>query len=231
MRQRSDLHIGVLALQGAFAEHIRMLRACGAEIEEVRKPLSSGNHAGLDAFDGMVLPGGESTVMAKFLQEEGLLDALRTRIEEGMPVYGSCAGLILLCRDIEGPDGSRLDQPRLGVLDATARRNAFGRQVDSFELELRVKEVEHAEKPLPALFIRAPLISRVGTGVHVLARVPDAAGLSVSGPVAVRQGNILATSFHPELTSDMRIHRMFLEMVDREKNARAVRQGKVAGRF
>ena len=149
--------------------------------------------------------------------ERGLMDALRARIADGMPVYGSCAGLILLCRDIEGPDGEPLDQPRLGLLDATARRNAFGRQADSFECRLRVRELEHGEEhPLPAVFIRAPLITHVGTEVRVLAEVAETDAL-VSGPVAVRQGNILATSFHPELTRDTRMHRLFLGLAARER--------------
>ena len=213
----SDLRIGVLALQGAFAEHVRMVRACGARAEEIRKPLSGGALAGLEAFDGIILPGGESTVMGKLLLEWGLMDALRARIGAGMPVYGSCAGLILLCRDIEGPDGEVLDQPRLGLLDATARRNAFGRQADSFECCLHVRELEHGRgHSLPAVFIRAPLITRVGAEVRVLAEVTEVDAL-VSGPVAVRQGNILATSFHPELTRDTRIHRLFLDLAAHER--------------
>lgn len=226
MNAFSALRIGVLALQGAFAEHVRMIRACGAHAEEIRKPLPGGS-AGLDAFDGIILPGGESTVMGKLLVEWGLMDALRARIAEGMPVYGSCAGLILLCRDIEGPDGEALDQPRIGLLDATARRNAFGRQADSFECPLRVKGLERGERSLPAVFIRAPLLMRVGPGVEVLAEVAerDAVPCSasgsmpgqVAGPVAVRQGNMLATSFHPELTPDTRMHRLFLALAAREK--------------
>ena len=213
----ADLRIGVLALQGAFVEHARMVRACGARAEEIRKPLSCGAAAGLDAFDGIILPGGESTVMGKLLLERGLMDALRARIADGMPVYGSCAGLILLCRNIEGPDGEPLDQPRLGLLDATARRNAFGRQADSFECRLRVRELEYGEEhPLLAVFIRAPLITHVGTEVRVLAEVAETDAL-VSGPVAVRQGNILATSFHPELTRDTRMHRLFLGLAARER--------------
>lgn len=203
----SGLRIGVLALQGAFAEHVRMVRACGACAEEVRKPLSCGADAGLDAFDGIILPGGESTVMGKLLLEWGLMDALRERIAAGMPVYGSCAGLILLCRDIEGPDGKPLDQPRLGLLDATVRRNAFGRQVDSFEADLAIPEL--GAEPLPAVFIRAPVILSTGPEVRVLARVEmDGAERAV----AVRQDRILATSFHPELTPDTRFHRYFLDI-------------------
>ncbi len=220
----SGLRIGVLALQGAFAEHVRMVRACGACAEEVRKPLSCGADAGLDAFDGIILPGGESTVMGKLLLEWGLMDALRERIAAGMPVYGSCAGLILLCRDIEGPDGKTLDQPRLGLLDATVRRNAFGRQADSFECPLRVRELEHGgDHALPAVFLRAPLITRAGAGVRVLAEVTEADAL-ISGPVAVRQANILATSFHPELTGDTRIHRLFLGLAARERRVWSSRE-------
>ena len=152
----------------------------------------------MDGFDAMIIPGGESTTMGKLLVEWGMLDPLRQRIENGMPVYGSCAGLILLCREIENSD-----QPRLGVLDAVVRRNAFGRQVDSFETELDIPEL--GQPPIPAVFIRAPVLTGVGPRVRVLAQVNGQA-------VAVRQDNVLATSFHPELTPDTRLHRYFLEM-------------------
>ncbi|MBE6442577.1 MAG: pyridoxal 5'-phosphate synthase glutaminase subunit PdxT [Desulfovibrio desulfuricans] len=182
--------VGVLALQGAFREHVAALSRLGVETREVRQL----RH--MDGVDAMIIPGGESTTMGKLLTDWNMMDALRARIADGMPVYGSCAGLILLCRDIEG-----FDQPRLGVLDATVRRNAFGRQVDSFETDLAMPAL--GPDPIPAVFIRAPVITRVGEGVAVLADIDGQA-------VAVRQGNILATSFHPELTPDTRMHEYFL---------------------
>lgn len=186
--------IGVLALQGAFREHIRSLRRCGADAVEIR------TRKELDGLSGLVLPGGESTVMGKLLTEWDMMDRLRGLIRDGLPVFGTCAGLILLCTDIIGHPG----QPRIGLLDASVRRNAFGRQVDSFTTDLELSPfpaqppVDRAA-PMRAVFIRAPLIERTGPGVEVLARVN---GL----PVAVRQGNLLAVSFHPELTDDLRLH-------------------------
>lgn len=184
--------VGVLALQGAFREHAASWPRLGAETREVRQLKD------MDGIDAMIIPGGESTTMGKLLVEWGMLDPLRQRIENGMPVYGSCAGLILLCREIENSD-----QPRLGVLDAVVRRNAFGRQVDSFETELDIPEL--GQPPIPAVFIRAPVLTGVGLRARVLAQVNGQA-------VAVRQDNVLATSFHPELTPDTRLHRYFLEM-------------------
>lgn len=189
--------IGVLALQGAFREHAAALRRLGADVCEVRQLKD------MEGLEGMVIPGGESTTIGKLLVEWDMLEPLRQRILDGMPVYGSCAGLILLCKEIEGSD-----QPRLGVLDATVRRNAFGRQVDSFETDLHIDAL--AGEPLRAVFIRAPLISRVGEGVRVLARLDADRGERI---VAVRQGNVLATSFHPELTPDLRLHQYFLDML------------------
>ena len=192
--------IGVLALQGAFREHAAALRRLGADVCEVRQLKD------MEGLEGMVIPGGESTTIGKLLVDLGMMEPLRQRILDGMPVYGSCAGLILLCKDIEDSD-----QPRLGVLDATVRRNAFGRQVDSFETTLPVKGLD---APVQGVFIRAPLITRVGADVDVLARV-DMAPHGGTGEeiVAVRQGRILATSFHPELTPDTRLHRYFLDMI------------------
>ena len=202
----SELRIGVLALQGAFREHVQALEDCGAKAVELRRPLDSASPlCGLDTLDGIVLPGGESTVMGRLLRDWGLMDALVQCGRQGMPIYGSCAGMILLCREIEGPEGTLLDQPRLGLLDARVRRNAFGRQKDSFETSLPVKGLE---RELAAVFIRAPLIVSVGEGVEVLAEVREG---EILRPVAVRQGNILATSFHPELTRDRSFHRFFLE--------------------
>ena len=192
--------IGVLALQGAFREHARALTSLGADVRELRQLPH------LDGIEGLVIPGGESTTIGKLLMDLGMMEPLRQRILDGMPVYGSCAGLILLCKDIEDSQ-----QPRLGVLDATVRRNAFGRQVDSFETTLPVKGLN---EPVQGVFIRAPLITRVGADVDVLARV-DMAPHGGTGEeiVAVRQGRILATSFHPELTPDTRLHRYFLDML------------------
>lgn len=192
--------IGVLALQGAFREHEKALRSLGAEVRELRQP----QH--LEGIDGLVIPGGESTTIGKLLVELNMMEPLKRRLLDGMPAYGSCAGLILLCRDIEDSE-----QPRLGVLDATVRRNAFGRQVDSFETSLPVKGLD---EPVQGVFIRAPLITRVGSGVDVLSRV-DMAPHGGAGEeiVAVRQDRILATSFHPELTPDTRLHQYFLDML------------------
>lgn len=186
----SELCVGVLALQGAFREHVAAVTRLGATAREVRQLKD------IDGIDALIIPGGESTTMGKLLNEWNMLEPLRQRILDGMPVYGSCAGLILLCCEIENSD-----QPRLGVLDATVRRNAFGRQVDSFETDLNIPEI--GADPIPAVFIRAPVITGVGAGVTVLAEVKGQA-------VAVRQNNILATSFHPELTPDTRMHSYFL---------------------
>ena len=186
----SQLCVGVLALQGAFREHVAAVTRLGATAREVRQLKD------IDGIDALIIPGGESTTMGKLLNEWNMLEPLRQRILDGMPVYGSCAGLILLCREIENSD-----QPRLGVLDATVRRNAFGRQVDSFETDLNIPEI--GADPIPAVFIRAPVITGVGAGVTVLSEVKGQA-------VAVRQNNILATSFHPELTPDTRMHSYFL---------------------
>lgn len=192
--------IGVLAIQGAFREHIRSLRRCGAETVEIRK------REDLEGLSGLALPGGESTVMGKLLMEWNMMDRLRELIRDGMPVFGTCAGLILLCADIIGHP----EQPRIGLLDASVRRNAFGRQIDSFitPLELHpfpaMSEKDEPQPPVEAVFIRAPLIEKVGPGVEVLAKVD---GL----PVAVRQGDILATSFHPELTDDLRLHQWLVD--------------------
>ena len=201
-----SLKIGVLALQGAFREHRRALERCGAEVTELRHPLNDSPCGGLERFDGIVLPGGESTTMGRLLTDWNLLEPLRACGRRGMPMYGTCAGLILLCREVEGPDGRLLDQPGLGILNARVRRNAFGRQVDSFETTLEVKGVA---TDLEAVFIRAPLIMSCGPDVEVLSRVESSSG---AHPVAVRQENIVATSFHPELTADLRFHRYFLNL-------------------
>lgn len=189
--------VGVLALQGDTREHLAALAEAGAEVTTVRR------RGELDAVDALVIPGGESTTMSHLLSAFELLQPLRDRIADGMPVYGSCAGMILLAREIldAGAVGRRA-MPLDGI-DMTVRRNAFGRQVDSFEGDL---EFEGLDAPVHAVFIRAPWVERVGDGVKVLARVGD-------HPVAVRQGSVLATSFHPEITGDRRVHKMFVDIV------------------
>jgi 5'-phosphate synthase pdxT subunit len=184
--------IGVLALQGASQRHAEALTAAGACPVEVRTPDDLGG------IEGIVLPGGESTTMSKLLELSGLFDPLAERLLDGMPAFGTCAGLILLSSRIL--DG-RPDQRSFGVLDVDVRRNAFGRQVDSFETELAV---DGLAGEFPAVFIRAPAIERVGDDVDVLARVDGHA-------VLCRQGHVLAAAFHPELSDDLRLHRLFLE--------------------
>jgi 5'-phosphate synthase pdxT subunit len=192
--------VGVLALQGDVREHLASLRAQGAEAAPVRRPEE------LDAVDGLVIPGGESTTIAKLADRFGLLIPLRKAVANGLPVYGSCAGMILLAdRLLDAPPV----QQTIGGLDVTVRRNAFGRQVDSFESDVEFAGL--AGGPLHAVFIRAPWVEEAGEQVQVLARV-------VGGPadgriVAVRQGNLVATSFHPELTGDRRVHALFVDMV------------------
>jgi pyridoxal 5'-phosphate synthase pdxT subunit len=201
--------IGVLALQGDVREHIAAVAAC-ADMRAV--PVRRVGE--LDAVDALVIPGGESTTMSRLLQTFELLEPLRSRIAAGMPAYGSCAGMILLARQVL--DG-RPDQQQLGGLDVVVRRNAFGRQVDSFETDLRVAGL--AGEPMRAVFIRAPWVESVGPGVQVLATVPRLtlagtdAGPAAGRVVAVRQGAVLATSFHPELTGDLRMHRLFCDVV------------------
>lgn len=192
--------IGVLALQGGFAEHTRMLARLGMATREVRQP------ADLKVVSALIIPGGESTTIGKLLVRTGLDRAVRERVGEGMAIWGTCAGLILLARDV-GPSGSRVGEPQslLGLMDLQVRRNAFGAQLESFETTLAAPSV--AEHAVPAVFIRAPVIERVGPGVEVLARLPD------DRPVAARQGRLLATAFHPELTDDVSFHRYFVETV------------------
>lgn len=200
--------IGVLALQGDVREHLAALAACGARAVPVRRP------AELAAVDAVVLPGGESTTMSRLLVTFELLEPLRARVAEGMPAYGSCAGMILLAREVL--DG-RPDQQQLGGLDVVVRRNAFGRQVDSFETDLAVDGVPG--DPVRAVFIRAPWVEKAGDDVEILATVPDrtvtgaGTGEAAGRAVAVRQGHVLATAFHPELTGDLRIHALFTQML------------------
>jgi 5'-phosphate synthase pdxT subunit len=187
--------VGVLALQGDFREHLTTLATLGAEGIEIRTPEQ------LEAVDALIIPGGESTTIGKLAVRFGLMEPLRKRIEAGMPVYGTCAGMILLAREVT--DG---EQPLVGALDVVIERNAFGRQNDSFEEELAI---DGLDAPFRAVFIRAPWVAKVGEGVEVLASVDD-------HPVVVRQGHILASAFHPELTGDHRLHQMMLDwLVDR----------------
>ena len=192
--------IGVLAVQGDVREHVRALEASGAGATTVRRP------AELELVDGLVVPGGESTTMDKLVRAFALYEPLRARIAAGMPAYGSCAGMIMLADRIA--DG-RADQQTLGGLDITVRRNAFGRQVDSFEEDLHIHAIGGA--PMRAVFIRAPWVEECGPAVEVLATVEE--GPAAGRVVAVRQGRLLATSFHPEMTGDHRFHELFVQMV------------------
>ncbi len=186
--------VGVLALQGDVREHLRSLAGAGAEGVPVRTA------ADLDTVDGIVIPGGESTTIGKLLERFGLLEPLRERAQTGMPLYGTCAGLILMAREIAGPQ----DAPhRLSVMDVVVRRNGYGRQLDSFEADL---DVAGLDEPYRAVFIRAPLVESCDAGVEVLAELEGR-------PVLVRQGNLLASTFHPEMTGDGRVHAMFVAMV------------------
>ncbi|MBB6629524.1 pyridoxal 5'-phosphate synthase glutaminase subunit PdxT [Nocardioides sp. KIGAM211] len=191
--------IGVFALQGDVREHLVALRSLGVDAIAVRRPVE------LDACDGLVLPGGESTTMAKLARTFELLEPLRERIRQGMPAFGTCAGMILLADRLE--DGAP-GQETLGGLDITVRRNAFGRQVDSFEGDL---DFDGFDAPVHAVFIRAPWVEAVGPGVETLATVPS--GPAVGRIVAVRQGQLMATSFHPEVGTDHRVHGTFVDLV------------------
>ena len=192
--------VGVLALQGDVREHEQALARCGVETRKVR------NCADLDGIDAIVIPGGESTTMSLLAVTNGMVEPLRARIAGGLPAYGSCAGMIMLAAKVV--DG-RPDQQTFGGLDVVVRRNAFGRQVDSFESDLAVDCL--GDPPLHAVFIRAPWVESVGPDVDVLATIES--GPAAGRIVAVREGSVLATSFHPELTGDPRVHRYFVEMV------------------
>jgi 5'-phosphate synthase pdxT subunit len=191
---------GVLALQGDFIEHVQVLRSLGVEAIEVRLPEQ------LQGLDGLIIPGGESTTIGKLAVAYNLVDPIRRMANEGIPIWGTCAGMILLAKDVGQI------QPLIGVMDITVKRNAFGRQVDSFETDLlipaldAVSTAEERGKPFRAIFIRAPYIQKVGPGVEELAHLVDGT------VVAARQGNLLATAFHPELADDTRFHRYFLKM-------------------
>jgi pyridoxal 5'-phosphate synthase pdxT subunit len=192
--------VGVLALQGDVREHLTALRQVGATAVTVRRVSE------LDAVDALVLPGGESTTMSRLAVTFGLMQPLRDAVSAGLPVYGTCAGMILLADTVlDGRD----DQETIGGIDMTVRRNAFGRQIDSFETDVQLSAV--GEPDVHAVFIRAPWVESVGAGVEVLARISDGSGAGTI--VAVRRGNLVATSFHPELTGDTRIHRWFVDQV------------------
>jgi len=193
----SAARVGVLALQGDVREHLAALRDAGADPVRVR------GRKELDGVDGLVIPGGESTTMSHLIRELELLEPLRARLTDGLPAYGACAGMILLASEIRDAGAAGRAAVPLSAIDITVRRNAFGRQVDSFEGDVAF---DGLEEPVHAVFIRAPWVERVGAGVQVLA---SAAG----HPVAVRQGSVLATAFHPEVTGDRRIHRLFVDIV------------------
>ncbi|WP_460536334.1 pyridoxal 5'-phosphate synthase glutaminase subunit PdxT [Humibacter ginsengiterrae] len=193
-RSGSKIRAGVLALQGDFREHARVLASLGADVALVRRPED------LNSIDGLVIPGGESSVMDKLARTFGLFEPLRRRITDGMPVYGTCAGLIMLAdRVLDASPG----QQTLGGLNITARRNAFGSQLESFEADLTVSTL--GDQPMHAVFIRAPIVEKAGNDVTVLAALDD------GRVVAVEQGNLLGTAFHPEMAGDTRFHQRFLE--------------------
>jgi pyridoxal 5'-phosphate synthase pdxT subunit len=190
-------HVGVLALQGDTREHLAALREAGAGASTVRRLRE------LEAVDALIIPGGESTTMSHLLRELELLEPLRSRLAEGMPAYGSCAGMILLATEILDAGAAGREATPLKAIDMTVRRNAFGRQVDSFEDDIAFTGLD---SPVHAVFIRAPWVERVGPEVEVL-------GQAAGHIVAVRQGQMLATSFHPEMTGDRRIHKLFVDLL------------------
>lgn len=200
--------IGVLALQGDVVEHMAALRQAGAQAFEVK------SKADLDRVDGLIVPGGESTTVMKLLDRFGLAAPIVARVRDGMPLWGTCMGMIVVANEVAG-----LAQPALNLIDITVRRNAFGRQNDSAEIDLAIPVL--GSQPFPAVFIRAPWIERAGAGVAVLAQ-RDGRG------VMVRQGNVLGTSFHPELTGDPRVHAYFLEMVRQAAGDRVGKRSEVA---
>jgi 5'-phosphate synthase pdxT subunit len=202
------MRIGVLALQGDFSEHVAILRELNEESFARVEPVEIRTTRQLSEVDGLVIPGGESTTIGKLMHDCGLLGLSRERIAAGMPVFGTCAGAIVLARDIGG-----LDQPLLGLMDLRMRRNAFGRQLQSFETLLPVPVL--GDPPMRAVFIRAPAIASVGAEVEVLARLPDGT------IVAARERHMLVAAFHPELAGDSRMHRYFVELVHGHARAAA----------
>lgn len=191
-KEVGSVKIGILSLQGGVIEHLRHIRAIGEEAVEIKKP------SDLENIDGIILPGGESTTMGKLLRKTGLMEDLREKIIKGMPVWGTCAGMILLAKKIEGEE-----EGHLKVMDIEVRRNAYGSQLNSFTTEMVIEEV--SLEPMPLVFIRAPFITKVSDNMQVMLKVNE-------NIVAVKQGNILATSFHPELTADLRFHRYFVSL-------------------
>lgn len=187
--------IGVLALQGDFAEHLEVLSQLGVDACEVRLPQD------LEGLDGLIIPGGESTTISRLLVDFGLLEPLRVKGQNGLPIWGTCAGMIILAKQ-----ATDLERPTIAVMEMEVERNAYGRQVESFEADLAVPIL--GEEPFRAVFIRAPLVRQVRPPAEVLATLEDGTA------VAVQQGNLLATAFHPELTDDQRFHRYFLQMVE-----------------
>jgi len=187
------VRVGVLGLQGDFQEHLATFRALGVEAVDVRRPEQ------LDDVDALVIPGGESTTIGKLAERYGFIPALRERARAGMPIWGTCAGAIFLAKDVPGHP-----HPLAGLMDVSVERNAFGRQVDSFEKDIEVRGMDGG--PFPAIFIRAPRIANLGKGVEALATLDDGT------VVAAREGRLLATSFHPELTGDHRFHELFLRL-------------------
>ena len=187
------MKIGVLALQGAFAEHIDKLHQLKVQALPVRLP------AELDGLDGLIIPGGESTSIGKLMQDYSLMSEISKLAENGLPVFGTCSGMILLSKQTSDSDTNPL-----GIMDITVRRNAFGRQRESFETELSIPVL--GDKPFPAIFIRAPIIEHANSGIEILARLTDGTC------VAAREGKMLASAFHPELTDDLRFHRYFLDI-------------------
>ena len=197
------MKIGVLALQGDVREHIQSLSDCGVDALAVKTKQE------IESISALVIPGGESTTISKLARSFDLFDVIKDKVRNGMPTYGSCAGMILLANKVEDAiDG----QESFGGINMVVRRNAFGRQVDSFETDLKFRGI--TEPKVRAVFIRAPWVESVGSEVEVLAEITDSFG--VSHPVAVRQANLLATSFHPELTGDNRVHRFFVENICRQ---------------
>ncbi len=207
---KDRVKIGVLALQGAFIEHVKVLEELGAEVKEVRLPKD------MEGLDGLIIPGGESTAIGKLMVRWGLLQPVKDMVNSGKPVWGTCAGMILLAKDIGG-----LDQPLIGLMDIKVKRNAFGSQLDSFEADLLVKGL--GTDAFPGVFIRAPLIESIdesqGVEKLVVLKEHEVAG-SEEIIVGARQGNLLATAFHPELTNDRRFHQLFLDMVDNKALSR-----------
>ena len=220
--KKSAPKIGVMALQGAFIEHIKVLRSLGAETCEVRLPED------LEGLDGLIIPGGESTAIGKLMVNWGLIEPVKAMSGRDKPIWGTCAGMILLAKDIGG-----LNQPLLGLMDIKVERNAFGSQLESFEADLQVPAFEEimgageGSQPFRGVFIRAPYIEEVGPGASPVASLERNSTSRAAGYngqqqpiiVAARQGNLLATAFHPELTDDSRFHRLFLKMVEERRGS------------